>query len=212
MDEPGWYALMRNEGGRSGRPTPLSLSTDKTVYNIGEKANLTMPGAAQGRAFVSIESGSKVIKTYWVETQQGDTPFSFEITRDMTPNVYVHVTLLQPHSQTTNDLPIRLYGVSSITVQDAATHLEPVVTMPDVLEPGEKVTIKISEKDNRKMTYTVAVVDEGLLDITRFKTPDAWSKFYAREALGVRTWDLYDNVMGAFGARIEAYACHWWRR
>ncbi len=53
------------------------------------------------------------------------------------------------------------------------------------------------------MTYTVAVVDEGLLDITRFKTPDAWSKFYAREALGVRTWDLYDNVMGAFGARIE---------
>ncbi len=41
--------------------------------------------------------------------------------------------------------------------------------MPDVLEPGEKVTIKISEKDNRKMTYTVAVVDEGLLDITRFK-------------------------------------------
>ena len=202
VDEPGWYSRMRNEGGRGGA-TLLSFSTDKTVYNIGEKANVTIPGAAQGRALVSIESGTKVIKTFWVDTKQGDTPFSFEVTPDMTPNVYVHVTLLQPHSQTTNDLPIRLYGVSAITVQDAATHLEPLIKMPEVLEPGEKVTIKVSEKTNRKMTYTVAVVDEGLLDITRFKTPDAWSKFYAREALGVRTWDLYDNVMGAFGARLE---------
>jgi uncharacterized protein YfaS (alpha-2-macroglobulin family) len=47
------------------------------------------------------------------------------------------------------------------------------------------------------MTYTLAIVDEGLLDLTRFKTPDAWSRFYAREALGVKTWDLYDQVMGA---------------
>lgn len=202
VDEPGWYSRMRGEDSRGGA-TLLSFATDKTVYNIGEKVNLTIPGAAQGRALVSVESGSKIIQTYWVDTQQGDTPFSFEVTREMTPNVYVHVTLLQPHSQTTNDLPIRLYGVSSITVQDAATHLEPVITMPDVLEPGEKVTIKIGEKENRKMTYTIAVVDEGLLDITRFKTPDAWAKFYAREALGVHTWDLFDNVMGAFGARIE---------
>jgi len=202
VDTPGWYSRMRSEGGKGGA-TLLSFTTDKTVYNIGEKANITIPGAEQGRALVSIESGSKVIQTYWVETRKGDTPFSFEITKDMTPNVYVYVTLLQPHAQTTNDLPIRLYGVSSITVQDAATHLEPVISMPDVLEPGEKVTIKVSEKTNRKMTYTVAVVDEGLLDITRFKTPDAWNKFYAREALGVRTWDLFDNVMGAFGARIE---------
>jgi alpha-2-macroglobulin len=121
----------------------------------------------------------------------------------MAPNIYVHVSLLQPHAQTENDLPIRLYGVSSIRVEDPNTHLEPVIAMPEELEPGKEVTIRISEKTNRKMTYTIAVVDEGLLDITRFKTPDAWSRFYAREALGVRTWDVFDDVMGAFGARLE---------
>ena len=47
------------------------------------------------------------------------------------------------------------------------------------------------------MTYTVAVVDEGLLDLTRFRTPDLWNQFYAREALGIRTWDLYKYVLGA---------------
>ncbi|HRH39506.1 MAG TPA: alpha-2-macroglobulin family protein, partial [Flavobacteriales bacterium] len=46
-------------------------------------------------------------------------------------------------------------------------------------------------------------VDEGLLDLTRFKTPDPWHHFYAREALGVRTWDMYDHVIGAFGREIQ---------
>ena len=62
--------------------------------------------------------------------------------------------------------------------------------MPDVLEPGKEVVIKVSEKSKRNMTYTLALVDEGLLDLTRFKTPDPWNRFYAREALGVKTWDL----------------------
>ncbi len=202
VDEPGWYSRSRGDDSKGGA-TMLSFSADKPSYNIGEKVNLTIPGTGEGRALVSIESGSKVLKTYWVETKQGENKFSFEATSEMAPNVYAHVSLLQPHAQTVNDLPIRLYGVTAIGVEDPATHLQPEISMPEVLEPGEKVTIKISEKEGRKMTYTVAMVDEGLLDITKFKTPDAWSRFYAREALGVRTWDLYDEVMGAFGSRIE---------
>lgn len=202
IDEPGWYSRSRDSDSRGGA-TMLSFSTDKASYNIGEKINLTFPSSAQGRALVSIENGSKVIQTYWVETQQGETKFSFEATREMTPNIYAHVSLLQPHSQTANDLPIRLYGVTYVRVEDPSTHLDPVVVMPEVLEPGKEVSIKVSEKTNQKMTYTVAVVDEGLLDITRFKTPDPWNRFYAREALGVHTWDLFDNVMGAFGSHIE---------
>ena len=42
-----------------------------------------------------------------------------------------------------------------------------------------------------------------MLDITGFRTPDPWSYFYGREALGVRTWDLYDNVLGAFGGTLD---------
>lgn len=200
IDWPGWAG--RAKGNTAGA-TMLSFSSDKPVYNIGEKANLVIPGSGQGRALVSIENGSKVIQTYWVETQKGDNQFAVDITPEMTPNVFIHTTLLQPHSQTVNDLPIRLYGVIPIQVENPQTHLEPVIVMPDVLEPGQEVVIKVSEKNNRKMTYTLAIVDEGLLDLTKFTTPDAWQRFYAREALGVKTWDLYDQVMGAFGGRIE---------
>ena len=200
IDWPGWAG--RSRGGNEGA-TMLASSSSKPAYNIGEKATVTIPGSGQGRALVSIENGSRVIASYWVETQKGDTPFNFDITKEMTPNVFVHITSLQPHAQTVNDLPIRLYGVIPLQVEDPETHLEPVLEMPDVLEPGQEVVIKVSEKSKRKMTYTIAMVDEGLLDLTRFKTPDPWKRFYAREALGVKTWDLYDNVMGAFGSRLE---------
>ncbi|MBX2901514.1 MAG: hypothetical protein KF775_17820 [Cyclobacteriaceae bacterium] len=200
IDWPGWAGRARNEGEGA---TMLSFSSDKTNYNVGEKAMLVIPGGDKGRALISIENGSKVLQTYWLETQKGDNQFTLAITKEMTPNVFAHVTLLQPHAQTANDLPIRMYGVIPIQVEDPGTHLEPLIAMPDVLEPGKEVVIKVSEKSKRKMTYTLALVDEGLLDLTRFKTPDAWSKFYAREALGVKTWDLYDQVMGALGGKIE---------
>jgi hypothetical protein len=53
------------------------------------------------------------------------------------------------------------------------------------------------------MTYKIALVDEGLFDLTRFKTPDPHSIFYAREGLGVKTWDLFDQVLGAWGGNLE---------
>ncbi|HKZ37547.1 MAG TPA: alpha-2-macroglobulin family protein, partial [Chryseolinea sp.] len=201
IDQRGYYG--RNSRENKGGATQLSFSSDKTKYNAGDKMNFILPGSGQGRALVSVENGSKIISTFWVETQKGDTPFSIEATTDMTPNVFVNVSLLQPHSQTINDLPIRLYGVIPIGVEDPLTHLEPVISLAEEFQPGQEVTIKVSEKAKRKMTFTLAMVDEGLLDITKFKTPEPWKKFYAREALGVKTWDLYDQVMGAFGSRIE---------
>ena len=75
--------------------------------------------------------------------------------------------------------------------------------MPDELKPEKSFTVKVSEKNDMPMTYTLAIVDDGLLDLTRFRTPNPWSAFYAREALGVKTWDLYDYVLGAYGGKIE---------
>ena len=182
--------------------TMLTFSSDKETYEVGEKAVLSIPGSQNSRAFISLENGRKVLETYWLQTQSGDNTFTFEITEAMAPNVFVHVSLLQPHDQSSNDLPIRLYGVIPIMVDDSETHLEPELTMPDVLEPEQNFEVQVSEATGRPMTYTLAVVDEGLLDLTNFNTPRPWNNFYAREALGVKTWDLYDEVMGAISGSL----------
>jgi len=201
IDWPGWAG--RAQKGDSEGATMLTFMSDKDKYNVGEEAKLTIPTAENGRALISIENGTNVLKSYWVQTTKGETEFSFKITKAMSPNVYAHVTLLQKHSQTANDLPIRMYGVIPIMVEDENTKLNPVISMPDEIETDKDFKVTISEKNSKSMTYTLAIVDEGLLDITRFKTPNPWAKFFAKEALGVKTWDMFNEVIGADAGKIE---------
>ena len=112
----------------------------------------------------------------------------------MAPNVYLHISLLQPHAQTINDMPIRMYGVVPVYVSNKQTQLRPVIQMEDVLRPETDVNITVREESGKPMTYTLALVDEGLLDLTNFQTPDPWNEFYSKEALGIRTWDGSDCV------------------
>ncbi|WP_452222773.1 MG2 domain-containing protein [Lacinutrix chionoecetis] len=181
----------------------LVFSADKENYNVGETAKITFPSGTEGRALISIENGTEVIEHKWLKTKAGETVVDIPITKEMAPNVFVNISLLQPHATTANDLPLRLYGVIPILVEDPNTKLEPEIRMPSVLRPEEEFTVIVSEKNNKPMTYTIAMVEEGLLDLTRFKTPNAWSAFYAREALGVKTWDVFDDVIGAYSGSID---------
>lgn len=201
IDYPYWSGKSRSTAGEEAKV--LMFTTDKEKYNVGEKVHVSFPSSEGGRALISLENGSKVVKTYWAETKKGETNVELPVTPQMAPNVYVHITLLQPHANTKNDSPIRLYGIVPIEVVDKNTILEPQLAMPTVLRPEQKTTIKVSEKNGRAMTYTIAIVDDGLLDLTRFKTPNAWNDFYAKEALGVKTWDVYDDIIGAYGGQVN---------
>ena len=183
--------------------TMLKFSADKEKYIVGEKAILTIPSAKGARALVSIENGSKILNCFWVEGEQTQTQITIPLDETFTPNVYIHVSLIQPHNQTSNDAPMRLYGVIPIFVEDPKTQLSPQISMPDVVRPEQEFVVKVAEKTGQSMSYTLAIVDDGLLDLTRFKTPNPWNKFFEREALGIRTWDLYDLVIGAYGGKID---------
>lgn len=188
---------------KSGGATMLSFSADKEKYNVGDEISVSFPGSKDGKALVSIENGSAILDKFWIDTKEGQTRVSFKAKPEMAPNIYLSITYLQPHGQTVNDRPIRLYGVISISIENTETHIVPVIKVPDELRSQQPFTVEVSEKSGLAMNYTLAVVDEGLLDITGFKTPDPWNVFFAREALGVKTWDLYDYVLGAYGGTLE---------
>jgi uncharacterized protein YfaS (alpha-2-macroglobulin family) len=195
-----WYG---DQEGNREEAAMLPFTADQARYDVGEDITLRLPEAKAGRILVSLENGSEVLKSFWVEAENGENKITFEATPDMAPTAYAHITLLQPHGQVENDLPIRMYGVIPLNVEDPATHLEPAIEVAEELRPKETFTVKVSEKAGQPMAYTLAVVDEGLLGLTRFQTPDPWQHFYAREALGVRTWDLYDDVLGAYGGQLD---------
>jgi uncharacterized protein YfaS (alpha-2-macroglobulin family) len=201
IDWPIWSGKTKNTDASTANM--LVFSTDKEKYAVGENAQISFPSSEGGRAFISIENGSKVVQTLWAKTQKGETKVTIPITASMAPNVYFNITLLQPHASTKNDLPIRMYGIVPIEVIDKNTILTPKLVMPDVLRPEQSFTVKVSEQSGKAMTYTIAIVDEGLLDLTLFKSPNSWDSFYVREALGVKTWDIYDDVIGAYGGKVN---------
>ncbi len=194
------------EGSQSNRVAEslLPFKANKEKFAVGEKVTLDIPSAQVGRFLVTIENGSKVLQHYWADAKRGNNDFTFKATAEMTPTVYAHVMMIQPHGQTKNDLPMRQYGVIPINVENKEARLEPWLNMPETLEPEKTFTVDIGEKSSKAMTYTLAVVDEGLLDLTRFQTPDPYSAFNTREALGVKTWDVYDQVLSAaFGVEMD---------
>ena len=199
IDWPWEYGMKGNSEGA----TLLSVNTDKEKYNPGDEVRLSFPAPENSRIIVTLENSATVLEEIRAIGAKGNTVVSFKAKPEMAPNVYAFVTVIQPHAQTLNDIPIRLYGIIPVMVEDPATRLEPVISMPDQVRSQQKFEIKVSEAKRKPMTYTIAVVDEGLLNVTGFRTPDPWKYFYAREALGVKTWDLYDMVLGAFGGTLE---------
>ena len=176
----------------------IQMSKDKDKYQVGETAKLSMVSYFKGRALLSIENGNEVVKAEWFDLVQGKNEISFKVEANMSPNVYAYVSAIQPQPSTKNNLPIRTYGIIPIYVDNSKSVLKPELTVPAKIEPETKFNVKVSEANGNNMTYTLAIVDEGLLGISGYKTPDPWKFFYSKEALGVLTWDIFDDVMGVF--------------
>ncbi len=201
IDWPGW-AGRQKDSGASGA-SMLLLSSDKSSYQTGETATISIPGNKDGRALVAIEKAGRLIKQEWITASGETSQYKLPITAEMAPNVYIHVSFIQPHLQTANDLPIRTYGILPILIENRDSRLTPVITSADEFKPGQKITVKVKESTGRPMTYTLALVDEGLLGLTRFGVPNPWAQFYKREASLIKTWDLYDMVAGALAGKLE---------
>lgn len=208
MDWPGWAG--RDQKTKSLGANTLTLSSDKEKYTVGDTAIISLPASeasdnkeSSGRALISIENGSQVIDYFWVKLSEVGSQLKIPVTSAMTPNAYVSVSLIQPHANKKNDEPIRIMGIMPLIVTDPDTHLQPELKTPTEVEPETKLDIEVSETSGRSFAYTLAIVDEGLLGLTQFRTPDLHKGFYKKEALGVRTWDLFDSVVGAYGAELE---------
>ncbi len=201
VDWPGWAGRAQEDG--SGAAAMLRFSSDKTSYQVGETAQIQLPEAQAGRALFTVETSSQILDQRWIEFDGKRTQIPLPITADMAPNAYVSVALLQGHQNKQNDRPIRLYGIIPLLVEDPATKLQPVLKAAEEWQPQTTQTFSISEQSGRAMDYTLAVVDEGLLGLTRFEAPDLHKAFYRKEALGIKTWDLFDSVIGAYSGNLE---------
>ena len=185
----------------SGAPAQLSLNTSADSYEVGEKIVVTFPANDKAKALVTVEACDKVLQTILVDHLGEEGKVEITATEEMIPNVYIYVALIQPHDAK-NDLPIRLYGVAPVKVENKKLQLQPNIQIPESSNTKKKIDVKVSEASGQAMTYTLAVVDEGILGLTNFATPNPYSYFNSKQALSVRTWDNYASIVDAFSGEL----------
>ncbi len=184
-----------NEGGIRNAGL-LTVKADKPKYTVGETAIITFPASEESEILITLEKADKILQDYWCEPKGKQTTIKIPITKEMMPNIYCSVSVIQPHKQTENDCPIRMFGVVPIMVEDSLTHQKLNIKMPNELKPNQKFSCEIQTEDRQQTQFTIAIVDEGLLGLTNFKTPNAWLKFYEKLRLEVSTFDNYGQIIG----------------
>ena len=185
----------------SGAPAQLAMKTTADSYQVGEKIVVTFPANEKAKALVTVEANDKVLQTLVVDKMGQEGKVEIAATEEMIPNIYVYVALIQPHDAN-NDMPIRLYGVVPVKVENKKLQLQPNIQIPETANTKKKLDVKISEAAGQAMTYTLAIVDEGILGLTNFSTPNPYGYFNSKQSLSVRTWDNYASVVDAFSGEL----------
>lgn len=168
----------------------IDIQLDKEKYLIGDKANVILKTPFSGKMLVTVES-NKVLKHFYVNTDKRAASFELDITEEHIPNVYITATLFRPHKK--SDMPLTVaHGFAPVMVENPDNEIPVTISAVEKSESNKKQIIKIKAKPNSALT--IAVVDEGILQVTGYKTPDPYNFFYQRRALEVNTYDIYPFI------------------
>lgn len=165
----------------------VDIIFDKEKYEPGEKAKVILKAPFSGRVLVTVENDD--VKDYfYVQTDNKSAQFDLEIKDSYLPNVFLSATLFKP--QQTSDIPLTVaHGYAPVKVEKPSNKLDIQITA--IEKSRSNKTQKITIRTKPGAMVGLAVVDEGILQVSQFKTPDPYNFFYGKRALGVKSFDLY---------------------
>ena len=190
---------------RPERPTPLELAAPAAA-SVGEQVAVSAVAPWPGRILWTVET-DRVLRSEWAEVDAaGTVSWSFPVDT-FTPNVYVSALLIKdPHLESAAAyLPGRAFAVASVKVRPEAHQHTVSLEVPAEVQPSSPLTVKLKVDRATAATHAVvAAVDEGVLQLTDFESPDPTQQLFAQRALGVETfetigWSLADA--GGAGSR-----------
>ena len=169
------------------REGEVIITPDKCIYNPGEKAKLLFKAPFDGQLLVTIEQDN-VLSYKFLNLVNKSASMELAVTKDHLPNIYIDATAFRKSVDMSIPLTVA-HGVVSLKVDDVSAKLNVAISAPEKSRSGIKQTFTIKTAPDAEVT--IAVVDEGILQITDYKTPDPFSWFYQKRALGVNSYDVY---------------------
>jgi uncharacterized protein YfaS (alpha-2-macroglobulin family) len=166
------------------------IVADQEKYTDGDKAKVLFKTPFNGKLLVTVER-NKVFEYHMLDVVDKTASFNLDIREEHVPNIYISATLIKKASL--SDIPLTVaHGLKNISVIKNNTQLPVNITANASSRSQTKQTIKIKTAPNAEVT--VAIVDEGILSIKNFKSPDPYNYFYQKRALQVESFDLYARL------------------
>ena len=179
---------MNNEG-------QIEIEPDKEKYAVGEKANLIIKAPFSGKMLITLET-DKVIDHFYIETDKRAASISLDLKEEYLPNIYVSATLFKPHEE--SDIPLTVaHGYTSLKIDNPAYKMPVTIEAVDKSRSNTKQTIRVKARPNSALT--IAVVEEGILQVSGMATPDPYAFYYQRRALEVNTSNVYPYLFPEIG-------------
>ncbi len=189
----GWASTTASsfEVDKEGR---IEIVSEKQTYAPGEKAKILLTAPFSGKMLVTFER-SGIYEYKYIDVKEKSTQLEIELKNNYIPNIYVTATLFKKHS-TDNSAPFLVgHGFLSIKVERKDYKLPVSISAPQKIKPNTKQEITIKTIPEKNVYVTLAAVDEGILQIKNYMTPDPYGFMYAKRALEVDSYDLYKLLL-----------------
>ncbi len=172
----------------------VEIVFDTEEYEPGENAKILFTTPFSGKMLVTVER-NKVIEYEYLKVENKSAELEIKLNDDFMPNVYVTATLFKEHSPEKTSPFLVGHGFASMKVVKKKNHLSVTITAQEKVKPLTTQEITIKTEPLKDIYVTLAAVDEGILQIKNYRTPDPYSFMYAKKSLRVDSYDLYKLLL-----------------
>lgn len=178
----------------------IDIELDKSSYSTGESAKVLFKTPFSGRMLVTMET-DKLVSYQYVNVENRSASVDLKLGAEHLPNVYVTATLIKPHQE--SDIPLTVaHGFQSIRVEEKNRKMDVQILAQQTVRSRTHQKVRVKAAPGSYVT--LAAVDNGVLQVSDFKTPDPYNYFYAKRALEVSGFDLYPLLFPEIRARLSS--------
>lgn len=187
-------------------PDLLDMTLDKASYRVGDTMQLNLKPRFSGKATLAVVS-DRVHDIRVVDVASGGTEVAVPVRAEWGPGAYVVALAHRPLDQAARRMPGRALGTAWFEINRDAHTLAVNLNAPDKIKPRSTLALPIKVEGltpGEEARITVAAVDVGILNLTRYEAPNPGQYFFGQKQLSAEVRDLYgfliDGMQGVRGA------------
>ena len=180
----------------------VDISFNKQSYEPGEKANILFKTPFDGTMLVTLER-NKVISYRYLKAENNTASMELSVEDDFMPNVYVSAVLFRKVKSM--NIPLLVgHGFAPLFAERKSNKLAVSISAPEKIRPRGKQKVTVSVAGEKNVFVTIAAVDEGILQVKNYATPQPYSYFYARKGLETQTFDFFRDLLPEYDKKQKS--------